>query len=112
MSDSITPALTPEEWKARCTDRSGSVGVGDVVVVVDSVYVESEGFSQSLPYRHATAALCLYGQPFGFAQADVEAVMACAKASQNTGLDSDTFLRAEGVSRKLAALLPPPESPT
>ncbi len=111
----VTQALSSEEWDRYAIGRESvsaeifrdlflgrpASGFG--------VRIESAGawIAEGGKDRHALAALCLYQQPFGFDAADVEAVLTCAKASQNTGTEPATFLRAERVVAKLRALLPP-----
>lgn len=56
--------------------------------------------------RHATAALCLHGQPFGFTREDVETILAGALALREDGCD---LLSAElaAIADRVGALLPP-----
>lgn len=51
------------------------------------------------PDRHALAALCLHGQPFGFTQEDVDAVLVAADEADMDELQS--------VADRIEALLPP-----
>jgi hypothetical protein len=78
MPDDLTPALTPEQWAAKRYEWNGttkrqweSVNVGDdgAEVFVGGEY-DFGGVKQPAT-RHALAALCLYGQTFGFTWEDV-----------------------------------------
>ena len=112
MSDTpaVQPALTAEEWAKwlspemqydRECDRldyfSGSYGGG---ICIDGRYRDDD--------LRAVAALCLYGQPFGFTQEDVDAITRC--------LESDVWITVyqyedaeplESIRARIAALLPP-----
>lgn len=104
MSDTettIRPALTAEEW-AEFLAPDGVLGwsLADArpSVIGDSV----EG-------RHGAAALMLYGQPFGFAQEDVEALMSVADYSGEGSIaPEEDIARARSAIQRLAALLPKP----
>lgn len=120
MSDETTipPALTPEEWAhpdmyverdgfyvyaprgiigpvVGATDSSGGVGLGQI--------------------QHAVAALCLYGQPFGFTQEDVALLRAAVIyepygfCDEPRDIDADATERLARVTAKVAALLPAPK---
>ena len=93
MSERVEPALTPEEWA-----RFGCIRKPNVLHARDGAYVRnghgyldiSEALEEPLgpediefpitsdsamvapEARHALAALCLHGQPFGFTREDVE----------------------------------------
>lgn len=65
----IKPALTAEEWAGVCTvgrpmEVWGKAGGGGLGVVVNGLLDPSD--------RHALAAHCLNGQPFGFTREDVK----------------------------------------
>lgn len=79
MSEPITPALTPDEWKDAADITHNSED-------------------------HAAAALFLYQQPFGFTQDDVDVLLReweyrCMK-------DDDPI---KSIADRIAALLPPSE---
>ncbi|HEV7991511.1 MAG TPA: hypothetical protein VGP25_06770 [Gemmatimonadaceae bacterium] len=111
MSDAIAPALSPAEWSGVLTQQDGLAHL-------------REQFG-TLPFSvHAIAALLMYEQPFGFTQQDVQderevseycAVM--AKHHRETGdqVTAAKFAllgeRHRERADKLAALLPPMESP-
>lgn len=59
--------------------------------------------------RHAVAALCLYGQPFGFTRDDLDAFWAAYSAfcdSQNND-DTGRMDRLHSLGCRIEALLPP-----
>jgi hypothetical protein len=92
----IVPALTPEEWTEARKVLEGGTSL-DVTAWL------SFGPDANLTRRqqHATASLCLYGQPYGFTQEDVELVL--------YGDDGPEDMAARRIlAAKLAALLPPP----
>lgn len=127
----MDPALTAEEW------REGEVDVAVGLVWLDTVHrpTASDGWMSGevegtpLPWlkitwrsaqeeyfigrRHAVAALALYGQPFGFTREDVEAVESAYDVlfDHNVGPVSPTMARLWSLRDRIAALLPPPESP-
>jgi hypothetical protein len=93
MSEPTKPALTAMEWNTRrfrreARDRAGCVEVfidqrpeGDDVIVIDDLESGPPdiGDPQSVildpGQRHAVAAACLYGQPFGFTWEDVHMLL-------------------------------------
>ena len=80
----IPPALSKEQWAAFVAGDEFAVGRGD---------------------KHAEAALCLYNQPFGFTQEDVELL---TRHGDQT-LDDQDLLRAASLRDRIASLLPPSE---
>jgi hypothetical protein len=122
MSDHVHPALTPEQWEARDYrqaareldswakqgQRQPSDDPTEYVAELGltengSVIVMNRAHDRVLvppPARAALAAFALAEQPFGFSQADVEALRAAAETAQNAG-----FLRS--LAARLQALLPP-----
>jgi hypothetical protein len=104
----IQPALTPEQWrKQEATDRTWFIEHDGVALWEDgSVTVEEHGPIA----RHGTAALCLYGQPFGFTQEDVEMLQAVhdTRVAQARAIGvaygHPQWLR---LIERIAALLPP-----
>ena len=94
----IKPALTAEEWKAGgwyvkpeyhiWTECSGDCGVED---------------------RHAMAATCLHGQPFGFTREDVIALRAMQDRINFEALDRG-IPSVKDLADRIEALLPPEET--
>lgn len=94
MSDEITPALTAEEWTwpQSFITTSPKMGIFGRVVVEDGVleiqppHAHCAGWDgrtlrvEEPEDRHALAALCLYGQPFGFTREDVRVTLELAEA--------------------------------
>lgn len=109
MSDEqITPALTAEEW----------VRFGEFSSLNPQRFVDLTRHSGER-HRHGTAALCLYGQPYGFTQEDV--VLLAKLDKGNDYAEGDRFgvideeitpeesVRLRSLARRIAALLPPSE---
>jgi hypothetical protein len=106
----IEPALTPEEWTEVDAKRWLTVENNDIQRGADAdgeyliIYPNGEGAAFQ-ERRNAVAALLLYGQPFGFTQEDVDALLESIgndRQSANAACE-----RAERVAAKIAALLPP-----
>lgn len=109
----ITPALTPEEWQP--IDPSGDViytgpRVGDQAWIEGGevwLHARTEG-EEIVENPHGLAALCLYQQPFGFTHEEIDRLWSIAAF-----LDSPSVAATEdgwfllGVAAKLRALLPP-----
>lgn len=72
----IQPALTPEQWA--------------------DLFANPYDWEQ---YDHGAAAIALHGQPYGFAQADVEFLRDIAQDLN--------AIQAETLANRIAALLPP-----
>ena len=117
MTDPIPPALTPEEWstKARMWPADGDEGDaiplgfqiddeqgGAVVIPIDYEGCYRQAFFDGND-RHGLAALCLYGQSFGFTRADVDALLYTLDDASKCGTDDE--LRS--IAARIAALLPP-----
>ena len=106
MSDKIEPALTPEEWASGFTLRR-----------VDWEFYASGKVGLAHPEtRHAIAALCLYGQSFGFTREDVVEVMSAASLYRSHCLEhygeipadrAPGLTRMESLADRIEALLPP-----
>lgn len=134
MTDPLSPALTKEAWSALRARLVVEWPHGYTLYVDDTWDVVAGNSGVALPgirdgYRHALAALCLYGQPFGFTQEDVE--MLRAKASEErqiaawcpdgyskgiVDLVGDQSHRSnaaalEALADRIQSLLPPPEEP-
>lgn len=101
MSDEIKPALTASEWTQHLSGNSGDV---DDAVEWASRKV-AETIMSSGPNRHALAALCLYGQPFGFTREDIEMLRGIGRG----GDYGDWGGLFESLTQRIAALLPPEE---
>lgn len=111
----IQPALTPEEW----VTPEEPVGSGQRLIMFDGTLVrlrdgelavnwDGAAYDQELVTlspraRHAVAALCLDGQPFGFTHEEVIAVRESAEDDHAAYCHAAT-LRI--VAQKLAAMLP------
>lgn len=98
----ITPALTPEEWRLF-------IGLAIDADVEERAPVDAFADTAS---PHKCAALCLYGQPFGFTQEDVNAWRALCD-EWHIDLSDDEWMSPATraftrVIAKIAALLPPP----
>ena len=123
MSDDIKPALTADEW-AKELDYP----VMDAALNHAARSLEVRTFSAWHDKRHALAALCLYQQPFGFTQDEMATLRAVAAPfelhhdddiSPGSGhelIDFATFpvgtqAQLLSAAAKIAALLPPEETP-
>ncbi len=96
----MKPALSAEEWLCRHTRRDGcefwiSHDGGEVVLDRSRPGVTTP------EDRHALAAFCLDGQPFGFTREDAELVRIAS------GEVSDRYRRLQGLAERIEALLPP-----
>lgn len=101
---SISPALTPQEWRESQATVRGPL---------DDIMTDDDGYIRPLkPDRlHAIAAVALYGQPFGFTREELDAlrqhVTSCGEygyACYCTVVDHE---RQQSALAKIAALLPP-----
>lgn len=131
----ITPALTPEEWAHKEIEFGDGgwahiegvfpVAGGDPIVETDELYVGTYDTDTGTANggvtvrRHALAALCLDGQPFGFTKEDALLCVGLAKWLVCGGGDAE--LRAAGIhsfnaapaealrrlASRIASLLPP-----
>lgn len=147
MSDSepITPALTPEEWgvagkyapEPPHIDRRSAWGamLDADGVSIGSTFDNAKGRHAPLRdgERHALAALCLYGQRFGFTPEDVAELQDLAKSWEEEAAMSDEYAKgtawrsedwgiwgknaescraraakARSIASRIAALLPAP----
>lgn len=115
MSEEIMPAMSAEEWNSRVLDGAGKayIRAGNVERWENPVDGEFDSVSCNNEYAidpHSTAALCLYKQPFGFTQADVDALRAvvdAAESEQSAAWSDAHTLPARLAINKIAALLPP-----
>lgn len=103
MTDPVIPAaMSAEEWKEALELIRDKNKHGELKLSI-----------------HGTAALALYGQPYGFSQQDVDDEIQVAEycetmARQQEGSPAGATFRLLGErhkvrARKIAALLPPPE---
>jgi hypothetical protein len=125
MSNTSSPALTPEQWEARdyrqvareldswaktqggaaeddATEYVAKLGLGGS----GSVIVMNRAHDRVLvppPARAPLAALALAEQPFGFTAADIRAVLQAADRTEDEGAAAG--LRDLG--QRIQALLPP-----
>ena len=95
----IKPALTAEEWAS----------VGGWRLDPDSwVSVDYVGWCE-VENRHAMAAVCLHGQPFGFTREDVEVLKAAAQSVYSSMLSEDASEESAkllSLADRIEALLP------
>lgn len=105
----IPPALAVDEWAALQMPANGTVPADDHCSArIDGRNVrlmsdENERTTVPPSQRHGLAALCLYGQPFGFTRDDLDTLR---------GLEELTFCEGYGpetrsLIARIAALLPP-----
>jgi hypothetical protein len=105
MPDDIMPALDAEEWLEYGADRT----------VLRDFAMGKRPWGPRRRYRdeeklHAVAAMSLYGQPFGFKQADVQLLEDEAVNYARRGAPSDLKRAAtlRALAQRIAALIPPP----
>lgn len=111
----MKPALTDAEWAEKeFTDihwNVVNVGFGEISLRDTDYYT---GAQISTPRLHATAALCLHGQEFGFTREMVAAIRECADVMYGeygySDVQAETDLAREAADR-IAALLPPEVDP-
>lgn len=112
MSEKIEPALTPDQWGKLMLDADAWVGHDDDPEP-GAIFIAGDW--KSPEERHAIAALCLHGQPFGVTREDVEMLRA-AEETAKTALDRfvNAYTAATALPNRLAdlrarieALLPP-----
>lgn len=110
----IQPALTPEEWAEW--NLYGKHGyVKRLEAHRDAGYGISFGGYEPESYigtdLQAVAALCLYGQPFGFGWEDVEALRHAAAGYLSGDFigraGPDAGVALDSLADRIAALLPP-----
>lgn len=103
MSDSVSPALTAEEWESYLSGE-GFGRRGDGWTVLYAAYSKE----RPAPNVHLSAALALYGQPFGFSWEDVDFLRSKARyeRDQHGELIADAF-DFDALADRIAALLPP-----
>ena len=110
--DTIPPAMTRKQWADPVVrlahnplDQTDEIQASTNPRGAD---MEIDGWSIGDTARHALAALCLHGQPFGFTRDDADALVRAIGALGY--LQGETYLTAYNlrtVLRKVRALLPP-----
>lgn len=103
MPDEIKPALTPEEWQHWLVWRENSG-------MLPACLATQQGVAPSLSEEHGTAALCLYGQPFGFTHEDVTLLNRAVIMEPYAGAltpDPNASAKLFSLIARIAALLPP-----
>jgi hypothetical protein len=104
LAGEVSPALSTEEWIQYGANRA---------VLSDFASDKRPwGPRRRFTYEeklHAAAAMALYGQAFGFAQADVKLLMAEADLHERHGTSEDVgrASRLRTLAAKISALLPP-----
>jgi hypothetical protein len=96
----IEPALTTDEWAQKWD------GHDDDATPMRYTF----GVAVYMDRPHASAALALHGQPFGFTWDDVDAIRHAAKMARTWDEvvgDPDVL---DGLADRIAALLPPREA--
>lgn len=121
MTEPIKPALTAEEW-AEVKEWAEVLGKAiEAVVTARGIHSweEMRAFvakHTGLPPRHATAALALYGQPFGFTREDVVKLRAAGDAARDVerfakergaGWDDSLADWYHSLADRIESLLPP-----
>lgn len=120
MTDTITYAMTPEEWGRQEIEFGDEgwahiegvfpVAGGEPILVTNELYVgtyDADGKANGgvTVRRHALAALSLFGQPFGFTPFDVNNLLHCADGYDMPQPMRDHFY---ALATRIAALLPEP----
>ena len=125
MSNEALPALTPEQWEARDYRQSareldswaktqGGAAQDDATEYVAKLGLSGTGSVIAMnrahdrvlvppPARAALAALALAEQPFGFAPADVQAVLEAAERAEGEA-PADAL---RNLGQRIQALIPP-----
>lgn len=119
MNEKILLALTREEWAKQATgdDETGDAFLAprneEVCVILNNYQFVG------LLNRHGVAALALHGQPFGFAQEDVDTLLTVATESERANQSPDYYhgrmidsvdpAWCRSLAARIAALLPPGE---
>lgn len=114
------PALTPDEWNAgryvsedvTVSLRGAALDGSPRIDVQVRAFPIGSGVMGEPRDCHALAACALYGQPFGFTRADVEA---CAffgeitlwNSSESIEVPADIVKRLASLADRIEALLPP-----
>ena len=99
----IKPALSEQEWRLFKLWRAGKMLGGHV-----PVYRTIEEWPDHI--KHAGAAQCLYGQSFGFTQADVKLLSEEGWLLLDEGAINARRRMLFDIANRIAALLPPEEA--
>jgi len=98
----IKPALTAEEWASPGDVFDGYVDIDRGIV--DVQMGGPAGLRDEDRERHALAAICLYGQPFGFTHEDLSCLNATMDSLEYHGIPQPCL---ESLYARIEALLPP-----
>lgn len=111
----IEPALTAEEWghPEHRVERNGDWIYEPPILTCPVVGSLNSGVALG-DIRHAAAALCLYGQPFGFTREDIKVIRDAAR-DLTTGIEDASQVRfaerhaaeLNEIADRLESLLPP-----
>lgn len=103
----MKPALTQYEWGTLEVCRQHN-GWRDLRLSWTGLYLR-RGLSGSIPASlfHATAALCLHDQQFGFTREDVAALRDASSSLAHKKFDSGITPYLDAVADRIEALLPP-----
>jgi len=120
--------MTAEEWQAFQDDDTevtcGKVfgekaegpyfTLGPSGVTVEYSAPDGAGYPMDARYRHALAALCLYGQPFGFSYEMVDTILDVALYEVENGTypstspwSAETLAVLRSLASRIESLLPP-----
>lgn len=126
MSEDITPALTKEQWErkdvqgnaepwARINDSLDIYATrGGLDLWRDTDYEGCSGHHDRIDNPHGLAALCLYGQPFGFTHDDLRRLRDAPElygGLQGSKLEKEWYAFLDSLAARIAALLPPEATP-
>jgi hypothetical protein len=115
----VKPALTEREWSTlgfrRVVDEENN-DLQAAKIEDGNVYREHDENVdewQRLEHPHAMAALCLYGQSFGFTREDIELLNEVSESANSVyplELDEAQTEHLRSLINRIAALLPPSDS--
>lgn len=109
----IGAALTAAQWQGVTLPSGEIVRSIEGAGATDESINVGDGFDAvafSGRQRHALAALALYGQPFGFTEVDVMALLTISvRESVMRELSPIERQQLDAVALRIAALLPPSE---
>jgi hypothetical protein len=109
----MKPALTAEEWKKAFNAKGEPViNYPEERVFWHASAIEGDADDCAIAIgdsdRQRVAAMCLFGQPFGFTREDVKNLNFVLKRL-NGLISDDRFARLGDLSDRISALLPPEE---
>jgi hypothetical protein len=114
MTDDIRPALSAVkvDWRGRCYDDHGlqirDESAGQVSLSTDHPGAQWRVVVPDGPQRHALAALCLYGQRFGFSRDDLKMLDSPEWEWDDTPERRDAYQWwFDSFRARISALLPP-----